>query len=135
MRNQARNERRMWYALFVSKSEEVDENGDYTGDPVIKYTKPVEFWAVISPGRGYNAGFAGTLRQQIYGVELDVERRIMTTDLTLPITETSLIWLTEPNVLEDGSADPESADFSVTSRPADGLNFLSIPVKARLKNA
>ena len=135
MRNQARNERRMWYALFVSKSEEVDENGDYTGDSVIKYTKPEEFWAVISPGRGYNAGFAGTLRQQIYGVELDVERRIMTTDLTLPITETSLIWLTEPSVLEDGTADPESADFSVTSRPADGLNFLSIPVKARLKNA
>lgn len=135
MRNMARNERKMWYALYQGKEHPVDENGDYTGDPIVKYGKPVEFWAVISPGRGYNAGFAGTLRQNIFGVELDVERRIMTTDLTLPITETSLIWLTEPQVLEDGTADPESADFSITSRPADGKNFLSIPVKARLKDA
>ncbi len=134
MRNMIRNERRMWYAQYVGKEDQVDENGDFTGDPIIKYSAPVEFWAVISPGRGYNAGFAGTLRQAIFGVELDSERRIMTTDLSLPVKETSLIWLTEPVVFEDGTADPDSADFSVTARPSDGLNFLAIPVKARAKN-
>lgn len=134
MRNMIRNERRMWYAQYVGKEDQVDENGDFTGDPIVKYSAPVEFWAVISPGRGYNAGFAGTLRQAIFGVELDSERRIMTTDLSLPVKETSLIWLTEPVVFEDGTADPDSADFSVTARPSDGLNFLAIPVKARAKN-
>ena len=134
MRNMIRNERRMWYAQYVGKEDQVDENGDFTGDPIVKYSAPVEFWAVISPGRGYNAGFAGTLRQSIFGVELDSERRIMTTDLSLPVKETSLIWLTEPVVFEDGTADPDSADFSVTARPSDGLNFLAIPVKARAKN-
>ena len=133
MRNLAINERRMWYALYVGKTEQVDSNGDFTGDPVLQYTKPVEFWAVISPGRGYNAGFAGTLDKAIFGVDIDSERRIMTTDTSLPITETSLIWLEQPALLQDGSADPDSATFSVTARPSDGLNFLAIPVKARLK--
>lgn len=135
MRNMARNERRMWYALYVGKETPVDENGDKTGDQILKYGKPVEFWAVMSPGRGYNAGFAGTLRKAVFGIDIDTERRIMTTDLTLPVTETSLIWLTEPTTFEDGTADPYTADFAVTARPTDGKTFLAIPVKARLENA
>lgn len=134
MRNLAINERRMWYALYVGKTMAVDEHGDYTGEPELQYSKPVEFWAVISPGRGYNAGFAGTLKQAIFGVDIDSERRIMTTDRTLPVTETSLIWLEPPRLLANGNADPDSATFSVTAKPSDGLNFLAIPVKARLRN-
>ena len=134
MRNLARNERQMWYALYVGETEQTDSNGDYTGEPVLRYSKPVEFWAVISPGRGYNAGFAGQLTRTVFGVDIDSERRIMTTDTTLPITETSLIWLEKPTLLQDGTADPDSATFAVTAKPSDGLNFLAIPVKARLKN-
>lgn len=132
MRNLAINERRFWYALYVGKEDVLDENGDATGDVVEKYSAPVEFWAVISPGRGYNAGFAGTAHKAIFGIDIDSERRITTTDLSIPITATSLIWQTQPTLLEDGTADPDSADFSVTAKPADGLNFLAIPVEARL---
>lgn len=132
MRNLIRNERQMWYALYVGEEELVDENGDYTGDIIQKYSKPVEFWATISPGRGYNAGFAGTASKAIFGVDNNSERRIMTTETSLPIQSTSLIWLEKPTLLEDGTADPDSATFSVTAKPSDGLNFLSIPVKARL---
>ena len=135
MRNMARNERQMWYALYAGKEMPVDDNGDKTGDQVLKYSKPVEFWAVMSPGRGYNAGFAGTLRKSIFGIDIDTERRIMTTDLSLPVTETSLIWIHKPEVLSDGSADPNTADFAVTARPTDGKTFLAIPFKARLENA
>lgn len=134
MRNMARDERQMWYALYTGKTAQVDSNGDETGDVVLTYSEPHEFWAVISPGRGYNAGFAGTLRKAVFGVDIDSERRIMTVDLDLPVTETSLIWLHEPQLLQDGTADPDSADFSVTARPSDGKTFLAIPVKARLKN-
>ena len=134
MRNLARNEIQMWYALYVGKEKAVDSNGDYTGDLTAKYSKPHEFWATISPGRGYNAGFAGTLEKTIFGVDLDSERRIMTTEIDLPITSTSLIWLEQPGLLTDGTADPTTATFSVTAKPAHGPNILAIPVKERLKN-
>ena len=134
MRNLARNEKQMWYALYVGKERETDSNGDYTGSYVEKYSKPKEFWATISPGRGYNAGFAGTLEKTIFGADLDSERRIMTTEIDLPIRSTSLIWTETPGLLSDGTADPTTATFSVTAKPAVGLNFLSIPVKERLQN-
>lgn len=134
MRNLARNEIPMWYALYAGKTRRVDENGDYTGEYVIKYSKPVKFWATISPGRGYNAGFAGTLEKTIFGVDLDSERRIMTAEVDLPIRSTSLIWLEQPGLLEDGTADPDTATFSVTAKPAKGPNFLAIPVKERLQD-
>ncbi len=134
MRSLAKNERRMWYALYTGKEDIVDENGDKTGDKVVKYSAPVEFWAVLSPGRGVS-GFGGTAYPSIFGVDIDADRKIITTDLTLPVCETSLIWKTEPTLLEDGTADPSSADFSVASVPEDGLNFLAIRVKVRAKNA
>lgn len=133
MRNLVRNERQMWYALFVEKTMGVDENGDFTGDPVLKYSEPVEFWAVLSPGRGYSGG-AGTTSRNVYGVDIDAQRRITSTDLDLPICETSLIYLHKPNVLADGTADPDDAEFMVSARPSEGMNIFSVPIEARLRN-
>ncbi len=131
MRTLSRNERQMWYATFTGKSDIIDENGDVSGQK-LSYSEPVEFWAVLSPGQGYS-GFGGTAYRGYFGIDVNSDRRIMTADLTLPIDETSLIWITEPVLLEDGTADPESADFSVAARPSDGLNFLSIAVTFRAK--
>lgn len=133
MRTLRKNLRTMWYALYVGMEEQTDANGDRTGDPVVKYSAPVEFEAVLSPGRGYSGG-AGTTSQNVYGIDIDAERRIVTDDLETPICETSLIYLHEPRTLQDGSADPQDADFSVSARPAAGLNFLAFPIKSRLRN-
>lgn len=132
MRTLVRNERQFWYATFAGKTDIIDENGDVAGQKV-SYSKPVEFWAALSPGQGYS-GFGGTAYRGYFGVDVDADRRIISSDLTLPIDETTLIWKSEPVVLEDGTADPESADFTVAAHPADGLNFLSIPVTMRAKN-
>ena len=134
MRNLVRNEKRMWYAKFVKFTQVTDVNGDYTGDPIAVYSAPVEFWATLSPGRGYSGG-AGTMKQTPWGFDVETERRIMTVDTSLPIDETTIIWTDhEPDTFLDGSADPASADWSVSARPSDGINFLAIPVKARVRN-
>jgi len=135
MRNLAKNERQMWYALYEEMSLPTDANGDYTGDPIpkIKYSKPVEFWATLSPGRGYT-GFAGAAYPDRYGADIDSQRRIATTEIDLPIDENSLIWITEPKVDANGYADPNTADYSVTSKPDAGLNIVSYPVKWRKKD-
>lgn len=128
MRNLKKNQRKMYYALFDKMVQQVDENGDETGDPVKHYTAPVKFKASLSSGNG-------SAQKEVFGTDVDFTRSISTTELNLPITETSLVWYeTAPVLLEDGSADPDSADYEVAAPPADGLNVLVIALKARAKN-
>lgn len=129
VRSLIKNQRKMWYALYGNKVPILDENGDYTGEDDIKYYPPVEFKANLSAGKG-------SAEKEVFGVDVDFTRSISTTDMTLPITETSLIWYeTKPVILEDGTPDPNSADYEVAAHPADGLNELVIALKARVKNA
>lgn len=128
MRSLKKNKNTLYYALYNGKEEVVDENGDFTGEYIIGYSAPVVFYANISAGKG-------SAQADIFGVNVDFTRTISTTDLSLPITETSLVWYeTKPKILEDGRADPESADYKVAAPPAVGLNELIIALKARAKN-
>lgn len=134
MRSLIKNERAMWYAKYAGKTEQVDENGDFTGDPVTTYSAPIKFYATLSPGRGYSGG-AGTMKQTPFGFDVDTERRIMTADTSLDIDETTIIWTDNaPTLLANGTPDPSTADWSVCARPSDGINFLAVPVKARIRN-
>lgn len=128
MRDLEINTRRMWYALFDEKQPILDKNGDETGDYTTGYSPPVLFYANLSPGKG-------SAQAEMFGTNVDFTRTISTTDLALPIKETSLVWYeTEPELLADGTADPTSADYEVSAPPADGLNELVIALKARKKN-
>lgn len=128
MRNLRKNARKLWYATYEDKQEILDENGDFTGEYKNGYSAPVKFSASLSAGRGEAGNSA-------FGVDVDFTRTISTVDTTLPIKETSLIWYeTEPKLLDDGTADPKSADYTVAAKPADGLNSLVIALKARVKN-
>lgn len=129
MRNLKKDERDMWYALYEGMSPILDENGDETGDYTMKYSAPVAFRASLSAGNG-------SAQREVFGVDIDFTRSISTADLSLPIIETSLVWYeTKPGLLEDGSADPNTADYEVAAPPADGLDTLVIALKARAKNA
>ena len=129
MRSLKNNQRQLWYALYRNKIPIVDENGDETGDYTTGYSSPVSFYANLSTGKG-------SAQAAVFGTDIDFTRSISTTDMDLPITETSLVWYeTEPGLLKDGSADPDTADYEVSAPPADGLNGLVIALKARAKNA
>ena len=113
-----------------------DENGsivnievDGSLIPVIEseragYNKPVFFHANVSAGKG-------TAQEDVFGKDIDFTRTISTTDLTFPIDELSLVWIeSEPKYLEDGTIDPNSADYKVAAKPARSLNQLMIALKA-----
>lgn len=128
MRSLKKNQRELWYALYQEKIPILDENGDETGDYTTGYSPPVFFEANLSPGKG-------SAQAEMFGTNVDFTRTISTTDLSLPIKETSLVWYeTDPALLADGTADPTSADYEVAAPPADGLNELVIALKARAKN-
>lgn len=129
MRDLKKNQRKLWYALYRDKIPIIDENGDETGDYTTGYGPPVSFDASLSSGKG-------AAQRDMFGVDVDFTRTISTTDMNLPITETSLVWYeTKPVLLKDGCADPDSADYEVSAPPADGLNVLVIALKKRAKNS
>lgn len=128
MRNLKISGRRMFYAIYNGKKPIIDPGGDESGDFDVMYSPPVEFSASLSAGKG-------TAQREVFGTDVDFTRTISTTDLSLPITETSLVWHeTVPVLLPDGTADPDSADYEVAAPRAEGLNVLVIALKARKKN-
>lgn len=128
MRNLKKNQLDLWYALYKGKVPVKDENGDDTGEDTAQYSPPVHFTASLSAGKG-------EAQKDIFGVDVDFTRSISTVETSLPIDETSLVWHeTKPGLLEDGTADPDTADYTVAAKPAKSLNVLVIPLKARARN-
>ena len=138
MRSLKKNQQKLYYSTYDSAITiyERDENGEIVYDeidgelyPRIKaeragYNKPVFFDANVSAGKG-------TAQEEVFGKDIDFTRTISTTDLTLPIDELSLVWIeSEPKYLEDGTVDPNSADYKVAAKPARSLNQLMIALKA-----
>ena len=105
-----RNKRKMYYALYDKQMP--------VGDDVLEckagYKKPVAFRASLSTGQS-NA------QENPFGTSVDYDRIICSTDMRLPITETTLLW--------NGSVDPSSANYKVAAHPLDGMQSLRIAVK------
>lgn len=125
MRDLRRNQRKMYYSLYIE--QENDSEFD-TLDTVAKYSKPIEFKASLSVGQS-------DADDSPFGKDISYDRIISTVNKSLPITETSLIWYeTKPVLLEDGSADPNSADYKVAAMPLDGLDGIRIAIKRIAKS-
>lgn len=138
MRSLKKNKQGLWYSTYANQIiiYERDENGEIVYDEIdgekypriiaerAGYNKPVFFDANVSAGKG-------TAQEDVFGKDIDFTRTISTTDLTLPIDELSLVWIeTEPKYFEDGTVDPNSADYKVAAKPARSLNQLMIALKA-----
>lgn len=126
LRNLKKNTKKLWYSNYGKGNPILDENGDETGDYDSGYSSPVCFFATLSASKG--SAYA-----DVFGTNLDYTRSFSTIK-KLPITEESLIWISEPILNADGTVDKESADYTVAGI-ADGLNELVVALKARKKNA
>lgn len=125
MRDLKRNQRKMYYSLYIE--QENDSDFDVL-DTVAKYSAPVEFKASLTAGKSDSD-------DSPFGKDISYDRIISTVKKDLPITETSLIWYeTEPILLEDGSANPDSADYKVAAMPLDGLDGIRIAIKRIAKS-
>ena len=125
MRDLRKNQRKMYYSLYM---EQENDSGFDVLDTVAKYSAPIEFRASLSVGQSDSD-------DSPFGKDISYDRIISTVKKDLPITETSLIWYeTKPVLLEDGSADPNSADYKVAAMPLDGLDGIRIAIKRIAKS-
>ena len=127
MRSLRKNNQRLWYAIYKEKTPILDEDGFETGETVASYSVPKVFYDNLSAAKG----IVGT---EAFGVTANDTKTVSTSDVNLPITETSRIWCeTEPVLNDDGTADGDSADYSV-EQIAKSLNGLMIALKKLPKN-
>lgn len=125
MRDLRRNQRKMYYSLYMEQENDSDFDAL---DTVAKYSAPIEFRASLSVGQSDSD-------DSPFGKDISYDRIISTVNKSLPITETSLIWYeTKPVLLEDGSADASSADYKVAAMPLDGLDGIRIAIKRIAKS-
>lgn len=140
LRSLKKNKQRMLFATYSDMITiyKKDENGNIIYEeidgeliPIIisekaGYSEPQEFYANISAGKG-------TSQEEVFGVSLDYTKTISTSDMDLPISETSLIWFeTEPAYNADGTVNEASADYSVVGI-AKSLNNVVYALKKRAK--
>ena len=138
MRSLKKNQQKLYYSTYADQITiyQRDENGEIVYDEIdgekypriiaerAVYNKPVFFSASVSAGKG-------TAQEDVFGKDIDFTRTISTTDLMLPIDELSLVWIESvPKYLEDGTVDPNSADYKVAAKSAKSLNQLMIALKA-----
>lgn len=140
MRSLKKNQEKIWYALYEKKvpiyAKDSDGNniidpytGKFveTGDYEDEYSNPVPIEVSLSSGKG-------EAESQPFGVSIEYDRVISTTDLSLPIAETTLIWKeTEPEFYADGKINKYSADYRVAAAPIKSLNSMLIAIKRNEK--
>lgn len=140
MRSLMKNQQKLYYATYYGQITEYyrDSDGNIIYDEIdgkqiqrIKceragYNNPVPFDINVSAGKG-------TSQEEVFGVSLDYTKTISTSDMDLPISETSLIWFdTEPTYNADGTVNEASADYSVAA-VARSLNNVVYALKKRAK--
>ena len=122
MRNLKKNQQPLYYSTYSDeiKIYQRDEDGNIVyievdGEQipveigtVAGYNKPVSFYANIAMS-------GGEAEAKEYGFDSSAyEAVLVTTDKSLPISETSRIWHTSrPQYNDDGTVNGDSADYSV----------------------
>lgn len=84
MRCLARNLKTITYQLYLGNQEEMDDNGNYTGNKPPVYSDPVSIRANVSASRG-------SADLDMFGVNIPYTNTVLVDDLNCPIDENSRI--------------------------------------------
>lgn len=107
MRLMERNKQTFYYQTYEGETELVDEDGLDTGRTVAKYSDKTECRGTISVASGY-------AEQQVFGNLEQYDRVIILDDKTVPIDETSRVYIDDKSY--------------IVKRVADSLNFKYIAI-------
>lgn len=78
------NQRRIYYATYLGRTDVVDASGYDTGESVVSYSTPVEIMANVSPA-------TGETDVAYFGNDLTYDRVIIIDDPNTPINEQSVM--------------------------------------------
>lgn len=115
MRNQAANQRTIYYANHLGIADVFDENGYRTGETDDFWTEPQKLRINVSTVKG-------EVENEAFGGYLDYSRTLFTTNMDCEIKEGSRIWLSKD------PAKKEPHNYIVV-RKADSKNTIRYAIK------
>lgn len=113
MKTLKRNQQAIKYALYTGRSEILDTNGYRTGTFTNVYDSAVSTYAYVSAARGEAS-------EDVFGVNLNYTKTLITDDTSCPIDETSILWIDDTTATEH--------DYIVV-RKAKALNHISYAIR------
>lgn len=113
MRDLKRNKQTVFYKLFLDKEPLTDEYGNETGEYTLVYSKPKEFKLNVSSARGESY-------TRHFGDYVDYDKVMVTTDLSLLIDESSILWVDDLNL--------ENSHDYIVKKVAKSLNSISYAI-------
>jgi hypothetical protein len=125
MRTLERNKQKIYYALYVSKTDVVDENGNYTGGQELTYGDIYDKMINVSPAKG-------TTEVEQFGLNSDYSKTLVTCDMSCPINEDSVLWIgIEPYVTENDETVIVPPNYKVTkvARSINSITYAVIEAK------
>lgn len=126
MRILQRSLQKFYYRLYNGEPTPItttDEWGNVveTGEYVTGYAAPVECKANISPASG------ASITEQFGNLE-NYDKVIVLSDMTCPITETTVLYIDTPPVYDETTGDYGPYDY-VVRRVAKSINHIAIAVR------
>ena len=113
LRTLERNKQVIYYALFDGKEPVIDEYDNQTGEYEILYTPTTLLKINVSAA-------IGEYSTRKFGDTEKYDKILMTDDLNVPITETSILWI--------DSLDTTKPHDYIVKKVAKSLNSVSIAV-------
>lgn len=108
----------VWYCNFIRKEKIVDENGYFTGETRVIYTKPKKLLANIS----HPAMFS---RVTMFGESIDYDKTLITTDTKADFDEHSVFFIDKPVTYNDGNPVYDYNSRRVSKTP----NYIAVALK------
>lgn len=114
MRTLSRNQSWVYYALNEGEQMVKDQDGYFTGEHRVIYSKPKALNIHVSASKGKYV-------QDLFGQFANYDKVMVTNNLELPIEESTVFWIDD--------LDPESPhDYEIT-RISKSINVMAIAVK------
>jgi len=127
MRCLRRNKQKIYYALYSGFTNNVDANGNYTGDKTVSYSAPTALWICLSTGRD-------TESVEAYGVSGNHAYSLVTDDMACPIDEKSVLWVgIEPTTTIGEITTNNPPNYRVES-VVRGLNSIAYTIRETNKS-
>jgi hypothetical protein len=86
MRCLDRNKRKFYYCLYSGETRAIDEDGNYTGEPISEYEDPVMVKGNVSAARG-------TAEIEQFGTNLSYDKTITLEGTDYPIDERTVLFV------------------------------------------
>lgn len=113
MKLMRRNKEVFYYCLYKGSEPNIDEYGNETGESIPQYEEPVLKRASISEA-------SGETTNEMFGVNVDYDKVIITEDCTCPIDELSVLYVDK---------EPDGNPDYVVKRVSPSFNFISYAIK------